>query len=118
MDKHLTFEKLPQEVSNLSKEFAELKKLILESKELPKEVKEEKLLTVKGAAKLLDLTVPTIYSKISRKELPFMKRSGRVYFSRTDLLNYLKEGRVSTLDELKNNADQYLSNKKGLNYGK
>ena len=52
------------------------------------------LLTVKQTAKLLHMTVPTIYTKVSRKELPYMKRGKRLYFSRTELLAYLKEGSV------------------------
>jgi len=46
----------------------------------------EQLLTVQQAAKFLSLTVPTVYSKVSKNELPVMKRSKRLYFSRTELL--------------------------------
>lgn len=53
----------------------------------------EKLLNVQEAAQFLNLTVPTIYSKVSRGELPVMKRSKRLYFSNTELMEYLKEGR-------------------------
>ena len=53
----------------------------------------ERLLTVQEAAQFLSLTVPTIYSKVSKGELPVMKRSKRLYFSRTELFSYLREGR-------------------------
>jgi len=52
----------------------------------------EQILTIQEAAEFLSLTVPTIYSKVSKGELPFMKRSKRLYFSRTELLEYLKQG--------------------------
>ena len=79
----------------------------------------EQLLTIQEAAQFLNLTVPTIYSKVSKGELPVMKRSKRLYFSRTELLDYLKEGRRKTNAEIEQEAKAYLlNNKKGLNNGK
>jgi len=79
----------------------------------------EKLLTIQEAAKFLSLTVPTMYSKVSKGELPVMKRGKRLYFSRTELLAYLKEGRKKSNAEIEQEAKKYLSNnKKGLNNGK
>jgi len=53
----------------------------------------EQLLTIQEAAEFLRLTVPTMYSKVSKGELPVMKRGKRLYFSRTELLEYVKAGR-------------------------
>ena len=79
----------------------------------------EQLLTIQEAAKFLSLTVPTMYSKVSKCELPVMKRSKRLYFSRTELLEYLKDGRKKSNAEIEAEAKAYLSNnKKGLNNGK
>ena len=48
-----------------------------------------------------------------------MKRSKRLYFSRTELLNYLKDGRKKSNAEIEQEAKAYLlNNKKGLNNGK
>jgi len=75
----------------------------------------EQLLTVQEAAEFLSLTVPTIYSKVSKGELPVMKRSKRLYFSSTELMEYLKEGRKKSNAEIEQEAESYLSNnKKGL----
>ncbi len=73
----------------------------------------EQLLTVQGAAEFLGLTVPTIYSKCSRNELPFMKRSKRLYFSSTELMEYLKEGRKKSNQEIEQTAELYLKEKGG-----
>lgn len=79
----------------------------------------EQLLTIQEAAEFLSLTVPTIYSKVSKGELPVMKRSKRLYFSRTELLEYLKDGRKKSNAEIEAEAKAYLlNNKKGLNNGK
>lgn len=75
----------------------------------------EQLFTVQEAAQFLNLTVPTIYSKVSKGELPVMKRSKRLYFSSTELMEYLKEGRIKSNAEIEQEAEAYLqNNKKGL----
>ncbi len=72
----------------------------------------EQLLTIQEAAQFLNLTVPTIYSKVSKGELPVMKRSKRLYFSSTELMEYLKEGRKKSNAEIEQEAEAYLSNNK------
>lgn len=72
----------------------------------------EQLLTIQEAAQFLNLTVPTIYSKVSKGELPVMKRSKRLYFSSTELMEYIKEGRKKSNAEIEAEAEAYLSNNK------
>ena len=73
---------------------------------------QEELLTIQQASELLNLSVPTLYSKVSKGELPVMKRSKRLYFSRTELIEYLKAGKRKSSAEIEAEADAYLSNKK------
>ena len=112
---HVTFNDLPKAVTMLTKEVSELKRLLIEKQEQPPTEQPEQLLTVQEAAQFLNLTVPTIYSKVSKGELPVMKRSKRLYFSSTELMEYLKEGRKKSNAEIEQEAEAYLSNtKKGL----
>ncbi|QQM28086.1 helix-turn-helix domain-containing protein [Elizabethkingia sp. M8] len=83
----------------------------------PTEPKDE-LLTIQEASELLRLSVPTLYSKVSKRELPYMKRGKRLYFSHSELLDYIKEGKRKTSAEIKAEALNSLSNKKRLNNGK
>ena len=79
----------------------------------------EQLLSIQQAAEFLSLSVPTLYSKVSKGELPVMKRGKRLYFSRTELMEYIKEGRKKSNAEIEQEAKAYfLNNKKGLNNGK
>ncbi|MGF1563840.1 MAG: helix-turn-helix domain-containing protein [Flavobacteriales bacterium] len=71
------------------------------------------LLTIEQAGELLRLSKATMYSKCSLKELPYMKRGKRLFFSREELLAYLKQGRRKTLDEIQAGAAGNLINKKG-----
>jgi excisionase family DNA binding protein len=104
-----------EQLSNLIQ--SSVRKALKES--LPQTVEQlEQLLTVEQTAEFLNLSVPTIYSKVSKRELPVMKRGKRLYFSRTELLEYLKAGRKKSNAEIEAEAENYLQNKKGLNYAK
>ncbi|GHA39409.1 hypothetical protein GCM10007103_20920 [Salinimicrobium marinum] len=90
----------------------------VEAKSSPSETTEH-ILTVQEVAKFLNLAVPTVYSKVSKGELPFTKRSKHLYFSSTDLMEYLKIGRRKSKSEVEQKAVVYVSNtKKGLRNGK
>jgi|GEM_PF-441583 len=93
MTEHLTFDKLPEAVTLLTKEVSELKRLLIEKQEQAPTEHPEELLTIQEAAELLSLTVSTMYSKVSKGELPVMKQGKRLYFSRTELLDSVKSNR-------------------------
>ena len=38
------------------------------------------------------LTAGTIYQQVHKKEIPFIKRGGRLYFERSKLIAWIKEG--------------------------
>jgi len=97
------FEAIENRLSGIEKMILDLRK----DSHLPKENSDE-LLSVEGAAEFLRLTTPTIYSKVSRGELPFMKRSKRLYFSKTELMDYVKGGRQQTNAEIESEANTYL----------
>lgn len=108
----ITFETLPKAVTDLQESVNEIKRLLLERSNEPQPEADE-LLTVQDTAKFLSLSVPTVYGLISKGELPVMKRSKRCYFSKIELLNYLKQGRKKTFAETASEADAYLQKKKG-----
>ncbi len=100
-----------------------IENLILDLKHQPKKVEPvnqpERLLTIQEAAEFLHLSVPTIYSKVSKGELPVMKRGNRLYFSKAELLQYLEDGRKKSNADIEAEARAYLSNNsKGMNNGK
>ncbi|SKB35097.1 helix-turn-helix domain-containing protein [Maribacter arcticus] len=112
MEQNLTFDQLPKAVTMLTKEVSDLKRLLIEKQVQTPTEQPEQLLTVQEAAQFLNLTVPTIYSKVSKGELPVMKRSKRLYFSNIELIDYLKEGRKKSNAEIVQEAEAYLSNNK------
>ncbi len=85
--------------------------LLLQKNEQQSTQQQEEFLTVKQASELLNLSVPTLYSKVSKGELPVMKRGKRLYFSKQELTEYIKSGRKLTNDEVDAAADKYLAKK-------
>lgn len=55
---------------------------------------QERFLSISDAAKFLFLTVGTLYGKVSKNEVPYIKRGNKLYFSTTDLIEYLRAGKV------------------------
>jgi excisionase family DNA binding protein len=108
----LSFEQLPQAVSQLSKKLDAIERLLQSSSDNHSE-KPDLLLTIEGAAEFLTLTKATLYSKVSKGEIPFMKRSKRLYFSRTELMDYVKGGKQRTIEEVQADASEFLISKKG-----
>jgi DNA binding domain, excisionase family len=59
----------------------------------------EQFLTIQQAAAFLNLSVATMYSKVSRSEIPVMKRGKRLYFSLKELTEYLRNGKKKPLQK-------------------
>lgn len=115
---NLTFDQLPEAVAFLLGEVKELKNLITTTQNAEPSEPTDELLDVEQTATFLKLSVPTIYGKVHRRELPVMKQGNRLYFSKFELLEYLKQGRQQTAQEIEDCASDYLLNKKRLNDGK
>jgi len=116
MEQVLTFDQLPKAVTMLTNEVSELKRLLMERQAEPSTKSNDNPLSIREAAEFLNLSVPTLYSKVSRGELPVMKRGKRLYFSKLELMDYLKAGRRKSNAEIAAEAEavQYLiKSKKG-----
>lgn len=102
------FESIEFRLSNIESLLHDLK---LSGNRIHHDSEADELFTVQDAARFLSLSVPTIYGLISKKELPVMKRSKRCYFSKIELINYLKQGRSKTQSEIGLQAEAYLKGK-------
>lgn len=108
MSKQITFDSLPNSVAEIHQKLEAIEALLLghSSKSQPAE---KTNMSVQEAADFLKLSVPTIYSKVSKGELPYMKASKRLYFSKTELQEYIKSGRKKTSTEALIEAPNNLS---------
>lgn len=68
----------------------------------------DELLTISQAAELLSLTTPTLYGLVHKKAIPYSKKSKRLYFSKTELLDWIRTGRKKTIAESMANPESHL----------
>lgn len=109
----LTFNDLPQVVAHLAGEISTLKNLIEEIRDTSQKPGPDELMTIKQAGEFLHLTVQTLYNKVSKNEIPFMKRGKRLYFSKEKLTDYLQQGSNEMQSDIDIEVNEFLSNKKG-----
>ncbi len=107
---NLTFDQLPQAVYEIQQKLESIEQLLLELNKNQPET--DKIFTVGEAADFLNLSTATIYGLVSKGELPVMKRSKRCYFSKFELIAYLKKGRRKTNQEIEAEAGEYLMKKR------
>lgn len=113
----LSFDKLPEAVASLSEAVKEMKALLLQKAEPQSEPGNP--ISIKEVAEITGLTVPTLYGYCQRNEIPYHKKGNRLYFFKSEIIGkWIKTGKQKTIKELQADADNYLSNKKGLNNGK
>ncbi len=103
----ITFEKLPQAVTQLFDKLENLERLILSQNNAP-QPEEDKLLTIREAAEILHLSVPTVYGLVQRSEVPVCKRGKRLYFSKQELVSWIMSGRKKTVAETDEETDQFI----------
>ncbi len=76
----------------------------------PSELKD--LLDIDEAASFLILKKPTIYGLVCHSKIPCMKKGKKLYFSRQELTEWLKQGKKKTISEMQEDADNFLAKKK------
>ncbi|QQL49883.1 helix-turn-helix domain-containing protein [Mucilaginibacter ginkgonis] len=94
----LTFDQLPQAVGELLEKVSKIEDILNQDHAENKEP--EGLFSITQAAKFLNLSISTIYGKVCRREIPVSKQGKRLYFNKTELLEWVKSGRKRTLVEL------------------
>ena len=73
----------------------------------------DQLLTINEAAEFLHLTADTLYGKVHSKEIPYSKPGKRIYFSKTEIIQWVKQGRKKTIKEIADESNTYLKIKGG-----
>lgn len=102
--KPFTFDQIPKMFTKLFDKMEQLEKLV---KGIPAAgKKDDEILSIKQASKLLNLAVATIYSKVSKNEIPVNKQGKRLYFYRSELMEWIKSGRNKTNEEIGNEVNR------------
>ena len=68
-------------------------------------VKTDEPINVHEASRLVHLSVATIYSKVSRNEIPVNKVGKKLYFYRSELEDWIRSGRIRTGLEIRREVE-------------
>ncbi len=66
--------------------------------------REDEIGGIELAIEVTRLAKPTIYSLVSTRKIPHSKRGKKLYFSRKELKEWVKEGKRKTQDEIADEA--------------
>lgn len=69
-------------------------------------------ITVKEVSRLINLSVSTIYSKVSRNEIPVNKVGKKLYFYRSELEQWIRSGRMRTVLEVRRDLEKQFRPKR------
>ena len=100
------FVTINQFLSSIDKKIDELKK---NQMEINADADPSKLMTITEASKFLNLSKSAIYSKTSKRLIPFVKRGKQLYFIKADLLDWLNKGKNDTQENsIGTSIEQFL----------
>lgn len=105
-----TFDQLPQAVLQLHEKLNNIEQILLnQDKGQPQE---DQILTIQQASEVINLSVPTIYGLVQRSAIPVSKQGKRLYFSKDELIGWIKQGRKKTAQEINAEAEAFIANRK------
>ncbi|MBD3627663.1 helix-turn-helix domain-containing protein [Cyclobacterium sp.] len=113
MEHQFNFESLPKAISLLYDEVKQIKSLILETGSTDSG---DHLMTIEETSDFLHVKKQTLYAYVSKGIIPHSKRAGRLYFSKNDLIQWIKEGNKRSFD-VEEEAKNIISKRKGGSHG-
>lgn len=69
----------------------------------------KEVINIKEACEMLQLAKPTIYAMTSKNLIPHYKRGKKLYFKKTELMDWLAEGKKKTPSELASEIDDLIA---------
>lgn len=96
----LTFDQLPKAVSELLEKVSKIEDIL--NRDQHAEPDADSLFSIKQASSFLNLSISTIYGKVCRREIPVSKKGKKLYFNKTELLEWIRAGRKNTIAEITN----------------
>jgi excisionase family DNA binding protein len=98
-----------QEVRNMLRE--EVKKALNESPQLQGNQLPE-YLTIQELSEMINLAVPSIYGMVHRKQIPYVKRGKKLIFEKSQIEEWLKNGRHKTKQEIDIEAAEHVQRRR------
>lgn len=68
-------------------------------------------ISIDDAAQVVNLTKPTIYGLVHKNKIPYRKKGKRLYFLKSELIDWINSGRKISKSSLNEKVDEFLLKK-------
>lgn len=111
----ITFDNLPEAVTQLLQEVSYIKNYLLNQAATPAETKQltpdGDFLTVSEVSQMLRISKGAVYNMTSTRQIPFFKKCGRVYFDRNEIDEWIRQDRFKTIKQLQAEVEMDIRKK-------
>lgn len=76
---------------------------------------ENDFIGAKEASNVLKFSLPTLYTKVCKREVPFYKQGNRLYFSKPELIDWIQEGKKKSLSGINSSAIEIVKKMRNRN---
>lgn len=101
------FEALEKRLSVIEDHVAEIRKII--SNLTPQQ--QQDTVGISEVAKMLNISISTVYTKTHNKTIPFSKQGKKLLFSRKRIQEFIDSGEVKTLDQTFKDSEHLIEKK-------
>ncbi len=92
-------DQMPGVLKRIEKRLDKIEEILLD--QVKREFPELDFIGAKEASEILKITLPTLYSKVCLREIPFFKKGNRLHFSKMELIQWIQEGKKKSINEMK-----------------
>lgn len=110
---NLTFDQLPIVVSENRERLKRIESMVSKiGATLPSSNEPETPINIDAVSKITGYSKATLYIKVSKREIPFYKRGSRLYFQKSEIIDWMTTNRKKTVKEIKKDALNSISKTK------
>lgn len=97
-----TFDQIPNILKRIDERLDIIEDILIDR--IQKEAPEMDFIGANEACEILKISLATLYSKVSLREVPFYKKGNRLHFSKLELIEWIQEGKNKTIDDINEKA--------------
>lgn len=98
------FEDIVFRLDRIETQNSRIEKLLAARNQEPRPTQVKRPLTITEAAEIVRMTKGSIYGLVHKRKIPFFKRGKRVLFYYDDLIKWIEDGRMETINEIEQSA--------------
>lgn len=103
-----TFDEIPNILKRIEDRLDKIEEILLER--IQNELTDIEFIDAIEACEILKISLPTLYSKVSLREVPFYKKGNRLHFSKAELLKWIQEGKKNSLADINEKGKDFIKN--------